>query len=231
MTIEEVRFHDHLSRLRWEQGDHALIAGPTKAGKTTLVSRLVQKRSHVVAMVCKFRDDTIASEYKGWHRYDKWPKNGPPAYHQKIVLWPKPEPTLNGTRAKQAYIFREAFDAIGRVGSRAIVVDEGLYMAEPQFLNLGKEIGMLFYFGRSNGITMVLNTQRPAWIPKVIYSSTSHAWIARTNDTDDLKKLSDFGGIDTKEVKETLIRLKRRQDFVYLNPQGDAPSQIINTRR
>jgi hypothetical protein len=104
-------------------------------------------------------------------------------------------------------------------------------MCENRMLNLGDELGMLFYFGRSAGITMALLAQRPAWIPKVIYSSSTHAWIARTRDDGDLKRLSDFGGIDAKRVGEEIKTLQRRHDFLYLNPQGEAQPVVINTRR
>ena len=134
-------------------------------------------------------------------------------------------------QGEATFRFQEALDRIQTEGNRTVVIDEGLYMSDPTFLNLGQEIGMLFYFGRSNNITMVLLSQRPAWIPKVVYSSATHAWIARTTDRDDLRRLSDFGGIDAKEVGEQLRHLPLRHDFLYLNPQGSAPPAIVNTRR
>jgi len=228
--IEPVSFPEHLNRLRWAQGDHVLIAAPTKCGKTTLVSKLVDRRSHVVSFVSKLRDDTFGREYPGWRRYERWPRTVPD-YDRRILLWPKPGKTLRETRDKHREVFREALDRITLEGNRTVVIDEGLYMSEPKFVGLGDEIGMLFYFGRSGGITMVLLTQRPAWIPKVVYSSTTHAWIARTRDRDDLRRLGDFGGLDTREVQQTVARLPRRHDFLYLNPQGDARPAIINTRR
>lgn len=229
-TVRPVSFREHMESLRWAQGDHVLIAAPTKCGKSTLVARLVEKRSHVVSFVCKLRDDTFSDEYKGWRRYEQWPSHVP-SWDKRILLWPTPEKTLQATRQKQKYIFRQALDRIQNEGNRTVVIDEGLYMSDPRFLGLGDEIGMLFYFGRSARITMALLSQRPAWIPKVIYGSTTHAWIARTRDRDDIRRLSDFGGIDARAVGQTLLTLPRRHDFLYLNPQGDASPAIINTRR
>jgi hypothetical protein len=230
MSYPSVPFGQHMEDLKWSQGDHVLLAAPTKCGKSTLAARLVTRRSHVVSFVCKLRDDTMDNEYRGWRRYERWPKHVP-SYDQRILLWPKPERTLAATRAKQRFIFREALDSIQREGRRTIVIDEGLYMCESKMLNLGDEIGMLFYFGRSAGITMVMLSQRPAWIPKVVYSSSTHAWIARTRDKQDLQRLSDFGGIDAVEIGSALKTLPRRHDFLYLNPQGDAQPAVINTRR
>lgn len=229
--IESVRFADHINALRWDQGDHLFISGPTKCGKTTLMQRLAEKRSRKVSLIIKRRDDTLMEEYKGWRRYEQWPKKGPPAYDDKILLWPTPEKSLAATLAKQRFIFREALNQIDQDGNRAVIVDEGLYTCEPQFLNLGKEIAMLFYTGRSNGISMAMLSQRPSWVPKVIKSSSSHVWLARTRDKDDMKTLSQFGDVNAKQIEAAMMALRHRQDFVYLNPQGDNRSAIINTRR
>jgi hypothetical protein len=229
-TPREVPFSEHLDNLRWFQGDHIIIAAPTKCGKTTLAQRLASKRSHTVVFLCKHRDDTIKAEYSGWTRYYDWPKHVP-AYDDRILLWPKPETTIADTRAKQRAIFGKALDAINVQGRRCVIIDEGLYTCDPQGLGLGNQIGTMFYFGRSNYISMGILAQRPAWLPKIIYSSASHAWVSRTTDNDDIKRLADFGGIDSKETGVHLKNLKRRQDFLYLNPQGDARSVIINTRR
>ena len=231
MSFPPLGFNEHMRTLQWAQGDHALIAAPTKCGKTTLARQLVERRSHVVSFVCKRRDSTFSEEYRGWRRYERWPKHGAPSYDKRILLWPKPESTLTMTRAKQRYIFGEALNAIDREGNRTILIDEGLYMSDPKFLNLGDELGMMFYFSRSNGITMVMLSQRPAWIPKIIYGSVTHAWIARTRDRQDIVRLSDFGGIDSKVVGEAVKALPRRHDFLYLNPQGDRSPVVINTRR
>lgn len=229
--IERQSFDEHLATLRWDQGDHIVIAGPTKSGKSTLGARLAEKRSHVVSMVIKRRDSTMDTEYRNWRRYEEWPKHGPPGYDRRILLWPRPEKTLAATLAKQRYIFTQALDQIDQDGNRAVVIDEGVYFCEAQMLNLGKQLSMMFYTGRSNGLSMGLWAQRPAWIPKIIRSSTTHAWVARTRDRDDLKTLSELAGMHAKRVEQQLIRLPVRQDYVYMNPQGDSPPRIINTRK
>jgi hypothetical protein len=228
--IDPVPFDEHVKRLRWKQGHHVFVGAPTQCGKTTLVSRLVEKRSHVVIMVCKNRDIAQSKEYGGYTRYERWPKNVPSS-DTRIQLWPHWEKTHAATIRKQREIFAEALDAINVEGNRCVVIDEGVYMSEPKFLNLGPVLGTMFYFGGTNGISMVMLAQRPAWIPKIIKSSATHAYISKTVDPDDLKSLSDFAGINRKDTSEALINLPRRHDYVYVNPQGDAPSQIINTRR
>ena len=77
---------------------------------------------------------------------------------------------------------------------------------------------------------MVNLTQRPSWIPKIIYSSSSHVFIGNTSDRDDLKSLSNLGGVDAKEVAETVQRIGRH-DLLYINPMGDGKPCVINVRK
>jgi hypothetical protein len=78
---------------------------------------------------------------------------------------------------------------------------------------------------------MVVLTQRPAWIPRIIYSSASHVFLGATaGDRDDSRALASLGGRDSKRVADHLETLPKH-DLVYLNPMGSARSRIVNTRR
>jgi hypothetical protein len=231
----EQGFASHLKQMRgsdgWKQGDHVLITAPTNAGKTTLASKLLPIRSHAVMLVTKLDDPTFAREFKDWERITSWPKHGPKAYQTRLLLWPKQGKTLAETREIQKEVMLNALNAIALQGKRTVCVDEAIYMCEPQFLGLSREIGMMHYFGRSAGITMVTLAQRPAWVPKIIFSSVTHSYVARTYDKDDAKRLSDFGGVNAKELAANVTALKDRRDYVYVNPQGDASPSVINSRR
>lgn len=222
-------FAQHMRTLKWDQGDHVLLSAPTKAGKTTLASRLIAKRSHAVIFVTKMKDPTFASEFGNWTRFHQWKDVKP--YHSRILLWPRPGKTIRETLAIQRETFALALDSIAREGNRAVIVDEALMFTDPKILGFGTEVGMMHYYGRSSGISMMTLTQRPAWIPKVIYSSVTHAYVARTRDQQDLKRLSDMGGIDPKEVAANITQLPSRHDYLYLNPQGDASPVVVNTRK
>lgn len=234
---EAVPWRDHLRRMykgpdRWEQGDHILIAAPTKAGKTTLMSKLVRMRSHVVILVTKQRDSTFRDEFKDWTIMREWPRNGPDPWENRILLWPKAvHGNKDATIANQRRVFGRALQHINDEGNRCVVFDETLYLTDPKYTNLGGWLSYLHYHGRSSGISLVSLTQRPAWIPVVVYSSVTHAYIARTRDRNDQKRLADMGGIDAREVGHNLNALTSRHDYVYLNPQGDAEPAIVNTRK
>ena len=233
-TYGAASWPDHYKNLRWAQGEHLLIAAPTGAGKTTLARKLVEKRSHAVMLVTKTHDDTIKREFKGWERVDQWSDIKP--WHRRVLLWPKPGKTLAETLTIQREVMRTALDGIGR-GNRTgwsgwgVLVDESHYLTDPSFCGLGKEIAMLHHVGRSAGISMLNLTQRPAWIPKIIYSSVSHAYVARTRDAADLKRLADLGGVDPRQAALNVANLPTRHDYVYLSPQSDALPAIVNVRK
>lgn len=224
-------WHEHLRSLKWKQGEHMIICAPTGAGKTTMVQEVAQKRSHSVMFVSKMNDPTIVKEFKGWTRYQSWPKDGAPVWDKQILLWPKPEKTLRDTLTKQREVFEDALNKIAREGNRCVIIDESLMMNDPKLIGLATEIGALHYYGRSAGISMVDLTQRPSWIPKVIYSSVAHAYVARTTDDMDAKRLSDLGSVDSREVGWNLKVLPDKHDYIYLNPHGDSKPVVVNTRK
>lgn len=230
-TYQRQGWGEHVRNLDWKQGEHLLISAPTGAGKTTLMQQIIQRRSHAVVFVSKMSDPTFQREFRGWERLYEWPKRGPRGYQRRILLWPKAEKEVRDTLQTQREVFRDAINKILHEGNRAVVIDESLMMNDPKLVGLATEIGMAHYYGRSAGISMVDLTQRPSWIPKVIYSSVSHAYISRTMDKDDAKRLSDMGGIDSKEVGYNLTMLPQKHDYLYLNPMGDATPAVVNTRK
>jgi len=222
----------HLKGLQWRQGEHVLVCGPTSSGKTTLVRPLLERRGHVVMLVTKTKDPTIERDFSGWTRFDRWPKRGL-RYdrHTRVLIWPRSGKTMRETIAIQREVHKDALNQVMREGNICLYVDEGLYFADPKYMGLSTELGMLHYTGRSAGISMVTAAQRPFYLPKVILSSITHGYFARTRDKDDLKRLADIGSVDTREVAANLGALTDRHDFVYLNPQGTASPAVLNTRK
>jgi hypothetical protein len=199
-----------------------------------MLASLAEKRAHMVVCVSKITDETFAREFprsNGWVRLDRWPKRGPDVWEKRILLWPKQQKTMRDTLLHQREVFGYALDALTREGKRGVAIDESLMFNDPSFIGMSREVGLMHYYGRSAGLSIVDLTQRPSWIPRVIYSSITHAYVARIRDREDAKRLGDLGGIDAREVGSHLMRLPSRHDYVYLNPQGDAPSVIVNTRK
>jgi len=226
-TYPRQSWEEHLARLQWKQGEHILIAAPTGGGKTYLAQQLARRRGHVVMFATKPYDLTLIKEYKDWDHIEDW--NGLRAYMNRVVVWPKYKGDTTDMIGVHKAIFSHALNKIIKARNWAVLFDEMHYMSDREFLNLHREVAYIHHMGRSSGISAIDCMQRPAWVPKIIYSSVSHAYIARTKDPDDLKRLANFGNVDPKELAYNVANLPTRFDFVYVNPQGDSPPVIVNT--
>jgi hypothetical protein len=212
----------------WNQGEHLLVVGDTGQGKTTIQSRLLDKREFVVIFVTKTHDDTITREYRdrGYRIIEDW-DDVPNEYdevrkrvlpYKKLLLWPKPEKDLRITKAKQRVVFRKALNSIFLERGWTVVLDEEHYMV--QSLKLGEEVETYHHQARSSKITVVDGIQRPAWVPVITYGSATHGFIAKVTNRDDMKRLSNLGGVDHKLLESVLADLPRHQ-YLVVNTRGD----------
>lgn len=199
----------------WRPGEHIGLVGPTGCGKTTVLTRLLPIRRYVVVFVTKVHDETIQRGFPGFERIYQWP---PSIHQERVLLWPKPGKTIADTIKIQRDVFRKALDQIFQDRHWCVVFDEQHYMC--QTLRLADENAMFLHQGRSSGLSVVNGTQRPAWVPVVTYSSVTHAFLWRNKHRDDLKRLADLGGIDSRELGENLLQLDKHS-FIYVNTRSD----------
>lgn len=195
----------------WKQGEHVCVNGPTGVGKTTLISRILPARRYVVMLVTKVHDNTITKEFKDFEVIEKWP----PRFHQeRVLLWPKPGKTIRDTMKRQHDVFQEALDRIFQDRNWCVVTDEQHYVCKD--LNLERENTMFQHQGRSSGLSCVNGAQRPAWVPLITMSGSTHYFLWKNTLQADLKRLSDIGGIDRNEL-EAQLRTLDKHEFVYIN--------------
>jgi len=232
------RTAEQLGRLRgtWKQGEHILISGATGSGKTALARHLdqirINRKGHVVVMVCKLTpDQTILDDYAGWTRWTTWKKR-PSPHENRVLLMPdtSKEKTIPAMKRVQREVFAEAMDSLSKSGKWTLHVDEGLYMCSPSFLNLGDELGMLHAMGRSSNLTIITLAQRPSHIPLIIYSSASHAFIGRTRETVDLKRLAELGGRQSAKELHGRIDAQEKHDFLWVPVGPDWDAEPFNLK-
>lgn len=226
--------------IQWKQGQHVFACGGTGSGKSTVAGEFLPRRQQVVVAVSKGKDPIFESPpYSSYHTIEEWPpprkRPGQPPI-DKVLLWPKNQKNLRATREHKQKIFQDMFDNILLVrGNWCVDIDETHYMSDT--LGLKPEITDMLEQGRSAGISMWNNTQRPAGIPLAIYVNSSHAFLFQAQEDYDVQRLANLGNRHTnaQEMRYNLDLLDsfETHEFVYLDRTGRIPPvrSIVEKRR
>jgi hypothetical protein len=218
--------------IKWHQGQHVFCCGGTGTGKSTVAGEFLGRRSQVVVCVSKGMDEIFEGPYyKDYETLGAWH----PGKHTRILLRPANQRTLKETREHKRKVFAEMFDNVLLVrGNWCVDVDETHYMSKT--LSLRDEITDMLEQGRSAGISMWNNTQRPADIPLAIYVNSSHAFLFQAQEDYDLQRLANLGNKHTtaREMRANLDVLDSfsTHELVYLDRTGVIPPvRTIVTKR
>lgn len=199
----------------WRPGEHVGLIGPTGLGKTTMLLNILPRMPFVVVFATKPRDGSMDKLlHAGYVRLDRW-RSIDPMQTPRRVLWP--DATRLDSVVKQRVVFHDAFDRIYREGGWCVAIDETRYVENQ--LKLGEDIKMYLLQGRSLGISLVTATQRPAWVPREIYSSSTHLFFWRTNDETDIRSLSAIGYRSAVLIRSIVAELERFQ-VLYINTRS-----------
>lgn len=212
MLAPRVPWDVFISRLNWEQGEHVGLIGPTGQGKTTLLMNLLPLRTYTAVLATKPRDDSMDRLItRGYLKMDQWSAI-PPERAPKRVVWPNAGSI--DSQDKQTRIFRHAYSEIYREGGWCTVVDEGFYMSE--ILGLKKEMRVVWTQGRSLGISHVVATQRPRWVPLEMYDQSTHLFMWLNNDDESLRRMSGLG-VASADIVRALVQDLETHQCLYVN--------------
>jgi energy-coupling factor transporter ATP-binding protein EcfA2 len=209
--------------LRWAQDQHVGLIGPTDSGKSTLLHGVLPLRSYTTMFGTKIKDRTLSAYVDSGYfvRLLDWPPMERHGLGKREVsaedmprrlLWPDVG-ELSQVKAL-APIFQRAIDDIYGRGGWCVVWDE--FWMQCEILKMRETAKILLQQARSNDIAMVMGIQRPAWIPREIYSQTRHLFFWRNNDEQDLKTIGGVGWLNAGPIRAFVANLDPYQ-VLYVN--------------
>ena len=211
--VPRVPWDKFVAEWQWLQGEHIGLIGPTGSGKTTLLGAILPYRWYVVVFGTKPADDTLDMllEQEDYRKFEEWLRV-PAKKSPRRVLWP--DATDITAEEHQRIVFANAFAAIYKEQNWCVVVDEGWYVAE--MLKLKQPMRVYWTQGRSLGLSFVVCTQRPAWVPVEMYDGSTHLFFWRTTEDEALRRMSSLGAANSALVKYIVPRLELHQTL-YIN--------------
>lgn len=207
---------DFLEHFDWEQGEHIGIIGPTGTGKTHLSIFLLFLRAYVVVLATKPYDETVdklvnEEKYTLWNTW----KERPPDLFPRRVIWPDAKDLMSQGRQRNEFI--AALSNIYKAGGWCVYVDELWYLINQ--LKMGNEVKTYLLQARSNNISLVACSQRPAWIPVEMFDQPEHLFFFRDNDERNLKTIAGISWLSAHLVRALVARLEPFQ-FLYVHTRS-----------
>lgn len=199
-------------KLVWKPGEHFGMIGPTGQGKTTMLHNLLPLKPFVAVFATKPRDESMDGLLaNGYVKMERWVSVSAEQY-PKRVLWP-PAGHIDSVTQQRA-VFADAFDKIYREGGWTLAIDELWYFVNE--LKLGHPVKVMLVQARSLGISLIVGTQRPAFVPVEIYDQSTHLMFWRDNDERNLARLSGISWRSANIVKNIIANLDFHQ-VLYIN--------------
>ena len=200
--VPVVPWHEHLAGLNWRQGEHVALIGPTGQGKTTLALQLIERRLYRVIIATKPKDRTLDGlRRSGYVTIPSWPP--PNDTTRRVILWPRWRTPLDTPRQKRT--IAQAIHAIFRAGSWCVFADDVQYLTDQ--LGLRRELKTLWLQARALDVSLVAATQRPVWVPREMFTQSSHIYLWRANDAEDLRAIAGLGSHDSKRIRSIVAQL------------------------
>lgn len=208
-----------VQQFRWEQGEHVGLIGPTGSGKTNLAFWLLPKHRYITVFATKPKDTSLRKfgDHNGFKVIKEWARISVTKYPRRI-LWPRAN-DLDTATANQQKAFTHAFKSIFQEGGWTLYVDELWYLCN--VLGFTRYIKIYLQQARSLNISLVVATQRPAFVPLEVYDQSTHLFFWRDSDERNLKRLSGISWISGDLIQHTVAHLPMYH-VLYINTRtGD----------
>lgn len=208
-------------RHQFEIGEHVLLIGKTKSGKTTLtVNGILPEYPWVVVLGTKEKDPAL---YPQLMKHGFVVSSNPlldARKTPKVVFKSKVRGLTKAVRAQQKEEFERVLSVIYEELLWACYIDELPYLASPKILGLGPEIGTLFLQGSSEKMTVIVSTQEPVNVPREAFGQIEHIFAFVATDEDRIDRIAEIAG-QPKRLFRKLLPALGSHEFVYVKFSDD----------
>jgi len=206
------------SRFDWKQSEHVALIGPNGSGKTNCLISILPERDYIVMLATKPRDRTLDEliDHNEFDLYYDW-HDIPCDRSPRRIIWPDAT-DLDADRVQQE-VFTRTLRAVYNEGNWCLVIDEGYFVATD--LKLGPRMRKFWTQARSLDVSFVVGTQRPSWVPKEMYSESTHIFLWSMVEKDDVSRVSALGRANVDLVRAIIPTLEPHQ-FLYVNTRTGA---------
>jgi len=212
--VPMVPWQDFVEAFQWSQGEHVALIGPTGSGKTNLAYWLLPKRRYIVVFGTKPKDPSLVAfgKHNGFQILRTWNPKTTAQREPRRILWPDAS-NLDSDRVQRS-VFSMAMAHMYRQGGWCLYIDELWYLC--QILGLTKAVKVYLLQARAMEISLVVATQRPAWVPVEVYDQSTHLFFWRDSDSRNLRRLAELSVINAETIMWVLARLPKYH-VLYVN--------------
>jgi energy-coupling factor transporter ATP-binding protein EcfA2 len=205
--------------MNWRQGEHVTAVGTTGSGKSEAILSMVNQVSpFTVVVTTKQTDKTLHDGLRGYRVITKADHLNPEVARRFVfrATWPRGEDWKSQILPRQRDEIRRLVLRIFRQKGWTVLFDELPYVTSNDMLGLSSDLKLLWLQGRSEGVSVFANTQRPRHVPLEAYSQATHLLLWNTSDAMDLARAGDLAAFDRKTVAQGLSTLGKH-DILYVN--------------